>query len=110
MATRNSVKKSSVRDDENSNHVGTSQIKQMTNSSPIKNDEKVINNNDDMDFDELLPYVGEFGFYQRMLFLFMIPFSFFVAFVYFGQIFITFVPVNHWCRVPELENLTVEQR
>lgn len=64
----------------------------------------------DMDFDDLLPHVGEFGKYQRILFVLMIPFAFFVAWVYFSQIFITLVPEEHWCRVPELENLTVEER
>lgn len=64
----------------------------------------------DIDFDDLLPHVGEFGTYQRILFVLMIPFAFFVAWVYFSQIFITLVPEEHWCRVPELENLTVEER
>ncbi|XP_072757432.1 organic cation transporter protein-like [Anoplolepis gracilipes] len=64
----------------------------------------------DMDFDDLLPHVGEFGTYQRILFVLMIPFAFFVAWVYFSQIFITLVPEEHWCRVPELKNLTVEER
>lgn len=63
-----------------------------------------------MDFDDLLPHVGEFGRYQQMLFLLMIPFAFFVAFVYFSQIFITLVPEEHWCNVPELSHLPVEQR
>ncbi|CAK1546530.1 unnamed protein product [Leptosia nina] len=62
------------------------------------------------DFDDLLPYVGEFGLYQKILFLLMIPFAFFVAFVYFSQIFMTIVPEQHWCWVPELANLTVEER
>lgn len=63
-----------------------------------------------MDFDDLLPHVGEFGRYQKILFLFMIPFAFFVAFVYFSQIFIILVPEQHWCHVPELSNFSVEQR
>lgn len=63
-----------------------------------------------MDFDDLLPHVGEFGKYQKILFLLMIPYAFFVAFTYFTQIFITIVPDNHWCRIPELEHLTVEER
>ncbi|XP_063632714.1 solute carrier family 22 member 13-like [Cydia splendana] len=62
------------------------------------------------DFDDLLPLVGEFGWYQRLLFLMMIPYAFFFAFVYFGQIFMTLVPEQHWCYVKELQNLTVEQR
>lgn len=63
-----------------------------------------------IDFDDLLPHIGEFGRYQKILFLFMIPFAFFVAFVYFSQIFITLVPEEHWCFVPELANLTKAQR
>lgn len=62
------------------------------------------------EFDDLLPYVGEFGIYQKILFLLMIPFAFFVAWVYFSQIFIAIVPEHHWCWVPELANLTVEER
>lgn len=63
-----------------------------------------------MDFDDLLPHIGEFGTYQKLLFLLMIPFAFSVAFVYFTQIFITLVPEEHWCRVPELEHLSLEDR
>lgn len=63
-----------------------------------------------MDFDDLLPHIGEFGTYQKILFLLMIPFAFAVAFVYFTQIFITLVPEQHWCRVPELEHLSLEER
>lgn len=63
-----------------------------------------------IDFDDLLPHLGEFGRYQIMLFLLMIPFAFFVAFVYFSQIFITLVPDEHWCFVPELANMTADQR
>lgn len=62
------------------------------------------------DFDDLLPYLGQFGWYQRILFLLMIPFAFFFAFVYFSQIFMTITPEQHWCYVPELANLNVEQR
>lgn len=63
-----------------------------------------------MDFDDMLPYVGEFGIYQKLLFLMMIPFAFFVSFVYFAQIFITVVPESHWCSVPELNHLPLQHR
>lgn len=63
-----------------------------------------------VDFDDLLPHIGEFGRYQKILFLLMIPFAFFVAFVYFSQIFMTLVPEEHWCYVPELAQLSVEER
>nr|XP_018897322.1 PREDICTED: organic cation transporter protein-like [Bemisia tabaci] len=62
------------------------------------------------DFDDILPYIGEFGRYQKLLFLCMIPFSFFVSFVYFTQIFITAVPENYWCHVPQLTNFTETQK
>ncbi|EDV96763.1 GH15031 [Drosophila grimshawi] len=63
-----------------------------------------------LDFDDILPLIGEFGRYQKILFLCMIPFSFFVAFVYFSQIFLTLIPEQHWCHVPELDGLDVEAR
>ena len=63
-----------------------------------------------MDFDDILPLIGEFGRYQKILFLFMIPFEFFLVFVYFTQIFMTLTPENYWCNVPELANLTQEER
>lgn len=73
------------------------------------------NNSDDLpkpqiDFDDILPLIGEFGKYQRILFLLMIPFAFFVAFVYFAQIFITLVPEEHWCRIPELADLPMDAK
>ncbi|XP_022208317.2 beta-alanine transporter isoform X2 [Drosophila obscura] len=55
-----------------------------------------------LDFDDLLPMIGEFGLFQKLLFLFMIPFSFIAAFVYLGQIFMTLTPHNFYCFVPEL--------
>ncbi|CAH2101687.1 unnamed protein product [Euphydryas editha] len=62
------------------------------------------------DLDDLFPYIGDFGWYQRILFILMIPYAFFFAFVYFSQIFMTVVPAEHWCFVQELENLSVEER
>lgn len=86
----------------NSNQHG---VLMTTNGSAATVAEKPV-----VDFDDLLPHVGEFGRYQKILFLLMIPFAFFVAFVYFSQIFITLVPEEHWCYVPELQHLSVEER
>lgn len=68
------------------------------------------NNAPPIDFDDILPMIGEFGKYQKILFLCMIPFAFFVAFIYFSQIFLTLVPEQHWCSVPELDSLPLEER
>ncbi|KAL1452485.1 hypothetical protein WDU94_006713 [Cyamophila willieti] len=40
----------------------------------------------------------------------MIPFTFSFAFVYFTQIFITIIPEDYWCQVPELAQLDSGQR
>lgn len=72
--------------------------------------QSIAENVPNLDFDDILPHIGEFGTYQKILFFLMIPFAFFVAFVYFSQIFITLVPEKHWCRIYELEHLPIEQR
>ncbi|KAI5635853.1 sugar transporter domain-containing protein [Phthorimaea operculella] len=67
--------------------------------------------NEDTDALELvLQHVGEWGRYQKLLFLAMMPFGFFFAFVYFVQMFVAATPQSHWCRVPELEHLDQELR
>uniref|UniRef100_A0A8D8ZDD1 Organic cation transporter protein n=1 Tax=Cacopsylla melanoneura TaxID=428564 RepID=A0A8D8ZDD1_9HEMI len=62
------------------------------------------------DFETILIQVGEFGNYQKILFLAMFLFAFSEAFLYLSQIFITLIPDGHWCKVPQLSNLTIEQR
>lgn len=67
-----------------------------------------------MEFDEVLPLVGEYGPYQVILFFLLLPFCFFIAFIYMSQMFITLVPDNYTCSLPmedplaEQYNLTVE--
>ncbi len=64
----------------------------------------------DVDFDDLIPIIGNFGKYQIILFLLLGPFTVFFVFVYFTQIFITLIPEKYWCSVPELEHLELEDR
>ncbi|XP_023301982.2 organic cation transporter protein-like [Lucilia cuprina] len=81
------------------------------NATQVTNNNNVVTTTSpSIDFDDLLPLIGEFGKYQKILFLCMIPFTFFVAFVYFSQIFLTLVPDQHWCTVPELNGLSIEER
>ncbi|XP_014474815.1 PREDICTED: organic cation transporter protein-like [Dinoponera quadriceps] len=56
-------------------------------------------------FDDILPYVGEASRYQWFLFFLLLPFTFVYAFLYFAQFFLTLVPAEHWCAIPELRNL-----
>ncbi|KAH8300756.1 hypothetical protein KR059_001808, partial [Drosophila kikkawai] len=59
-----------------------------------------------IDFDDLLPMLGQFGWFQKRLLLFMIPFCYITAFVYLGQIFMTLTPNDFHCFEPELELMT----
>lgn len=68
-----------------------------------KEKKKIIN------FDDMLPHVGEAGLYQVMLFLLLLPFTFVYAFLYMTQFFLTLVPMDHWCNVPELEKWNLTQ-
>lgn len=63
-----------------------------------------------MEFDDILTHIGEFGLSQKHLFVIMIPYAFSLAFVYFTQLFIVIIPESYWCTIPELANLTREER
>ncbi|CAH0722971.1 unnamed protein product, partial [Brenthis ino] len=69
-----------------------------------------IDDDDDigMKLENIIKHVGEFSLYQWLLFFTMMPFGFVWAFVYFGQMFLTATPQEHWCRVPELEGLSLD--
>ncbi|XP_047022668.1 carcinine transporter-like [Helicoverpa zea] len=71
---------------------------------------KVEKAKETVDYDDLISSAGEFGRYQLLLFIATLPFYAFGVFVYFSQMFITEVSPNHWCKIPELENLTDIQR
>lgn len=56
--------------------------------------------------DDLLPQVGEFGRYQKlMLWLVCLPACFPCGFCAFNQLFMANVP-EHWCYVSELSNMS----
>ena len=62
-------------------------------------------------FDDALPYVGDYGRYQKMLIFTLLPYGIAYSILYFSQIFLTLVPREHWCKIDELEGVfTPEQR
>ena len=61
------------------------------------------------DFDDILHHIGSFGRFQQRLFIFSLLVNYFMAVVYFGQIYMTLTP-EHWCAVPELGFLEPEVR
>lgn len=65
-----------------------------------------------LDLDDLLPVLGEFGCYQKLLLWFIcLPACIPCGFCAFNQLFMTSTPDDYWCNVPELSefNLTTEQ-
>lgn len=67
----------------------------------------------EFDFDDLLPYVGEFGRYQKILvWLICLPACIPCGFHAFNQLFMAGVP-DHWCKAPpetDSYNWTVDER
>ncbi|KOC60999.1 Organic cation transporter protein [Habropoda laboriosa] len=53
--------------------------------------------------------LGEFGTYQKYLFVVLMVFCMFLTFVYFSQTFITVLPTEYWCKIPQVEGMTNEQ-
>ncbi|XP_008178363.1 carcinine transporter [Acyrthosiphon pisum] len=77
----------------------------MDNSDSEK--KKKIN---EVDLDEVLPIIGEFGRYQKLLlWLVCLPACIPCGFGAFNQLFMSDVP-PHWCSEPQLYNFTAEQR
>ena len=64
-----------------------------------KNKDEIVS----VDFDAILPYVGEMGRYQLALYLLMcIPAPLPAAFLAFNQVFLSATP-THWCKEPHLQ-------
>ncbi|GAB1867834.1 Solute carrier family 22 member 3 [Camponotus japonicus] len=63
-------------------------------------------------FDDVLPYVGDFGRYQWLLLVALLPYSVAYAVLYFSQFFLTLLPQEHWCKIEKLvfSNFTQEER
>jgi len=51
-------------------------------------------------------FAGEFGAYQRILFIMLAIFS---IFIYYAQLFIVITPTEYWCKLPEVEKITAER-
>uniref|UniRef100_T1J273 Major facilitator superfamily (MFS) profile domain-containing protein n=1 Tax=Strigamia maritima TaxID=126957 RepID=T1J273_STRMM len=65
-----------------------------------------------MEFDDILPKLGQFGRYQKFVyFMLCIPASLPAVFLTFNQVFMSATP-EHWCEIPELKdtNMTLQQR
>lgn len=72
----------------------------------------LIVSKESLDLDDLLPVIGEFGRYQKLLLWFIcLPACIPCGFCAFNQLFMTDVPEDYWCAVPDLYkyNLTNEQ-
>lgn len=90
----------------------------MKNSNGVKNPIDTAGPNESTTrpkletFDDILPYVGDFGRYQWLLLLALLPYSMAYVTLYFSQFFLTLVPQEHWCKIEELisSNLTQEER
>uniref|UniRef100_A0A1A9WLX5 Major facilitator superfamily (MFS) profile domain-containing protein n=1 Tax=Glossina brevipalpis TaxID=37001 RepID=A0A1A9WLX5_9MUSC len=63
------------------------------------------------DLDELLPTIGEFGKYQKLLvFGICLPACIPCGFCAFNQLFMADTPEEYWCKVPELLNVTTKEQ
>ena len=56
-----------------------------------------------MDFDQLLPDIGEYGTYQKLVLWFLLlPGTVPCGLHAYNQLFMAITP-EHWCKIPELE-------
>ncbi|KAM7351840.1 carcinine transporter isoform 2-T2 [Cochliomyia hominivorax] len=63
------------------------------------------------DLDDILPTIGEFGKYQKLLvFGICLPACIPCGFCAFNQLFMADTPGDYWCKIPELLNISLEQR
>ncbi|KAH8255883.1 hypothetical protein KR026_000882 [Drosophila bipectinata] len=62
------------------------------------------------EYNDFLHIIGEFGSYQNLLTLCMLPAAFLLAFSYMGQMFMILLPRHYWCRIRELETRSKEEQ
>lgn len=63
------------------------------------------------DLDDILPTIGEFGKYQKLLvFGICLPACIPCGFCAFNQLFMSDTPEDYWCKIPELLNIPLEER
>lgn len=63
-----------------------------------------------MDFDDILPLVGEFDTYQKlMILLVMLPGTIPCGFNAYNQLFMA-TAVDHWCKIPGTEDLPSKEK
>uniref|UniRef100_A0A1A9VI56 Major facilitator superfamily (MFS) profile domain-containing protein n=1 Tax=Glossina austeni TaxID=7395 RepID=A0A1A9VI56_GLOAU len=63
------------------------------------------------DLDDLLPIIGEFGKYQKLLvFGICLPACIPCGFCAFNQLFMADTPEEYWCKIPELLNITTKEQ
>ncbi|XP_076165331.1 organic cation transporter protein [Ptiloglossa arizonensis] len=92
---------------------------------PMKTTQLFVPTNEAVTFDDILVYLGkydsndylnmtrnliacEFSTYQMYLFGTLTAFCLFLVFVYFTQSFLTVLPTEYWCKLPQLKGLTNE--
>ncbi|XP_055634803.1 carcinine transporter [Toxorhynchites rutilus septentrionalis] len=76
----------------------------------VEENEKIVSE-EPFDLDELLPAIGEFGRYQKLLlWLICLPACIPCGFCAFNQLFMTDVPEEYWCKIPELQNFSAAER
>lgn len=67
-------------------------------------------NKEEIDVDDLLPQIGEFGRYQKLLiWLVCLPACIPCGFGAFNQLFMQQIP-DHWCKTSALSHLSADER